>query len=74
MLLGIASVIPGLEDVRCYPALLKAILDRGATEEQLAKVAGENMLHVWAGVEDVRDRMRQEGVLPVEDVWENRTW
>ncbi|KAF7192472.1 putative dipeptidase [Pseudocercospora fuligena] len=74
VVLGIASVIPGLEDVRCYPALLKAILDRGATEKQLAKVAGENMLRVWAGVEDVRDRMRQEGVLPVEDVWENRTW
>ncbi|CZR63330.1 related to microsomal dipeptidase precursor [Phialocephala subalpina] len=25
---GIASVIPGLEDVKCYPALMKAILDR----------------------------------------------
>ncbi|KAF5984743.1 microsomal dipeptidase [Fusarium bulbicola] len=48
---GIASVIPGLEDVKCYPHLLKAILDRGATEDQLAKVIGENILKVWAGVE-----------------------
>lgn len=71
---GIASVIPGLEDVRCYPALLKVILDRGATEEQLAKVAGENMLRVWRGVEEVRDQMQAEGVLPVEDVWEGRKW
>ncbi|KAI8288922.1 hypothetical protein K4K60_009993 [Colletotrichum sp. SAR11_57] len=71
---GIASVIPGLEDVKCYPALLKAILDRGATEEQLAKVAGENILRVWRGVEKVRDEMKAEGVLPVEDVWEGREW
>lgn len=71
---GIASVIPGLEDVRCYPGLLKAILDRGATEEQLAKVAGKNMLRVWRGVVDVREQMAQEGVLPVEDVWQGRKW
>jgi len=71
---GIASVIPGLEDVKCYPRLLEAILDRGATEEQLAKVAGENILRVWRGVEHTRDVMKAEGVLPVEDVWEDRTW
>ncbi|KAF5007948.1 hypothetical protein FDECE_5760 [Fusarium decemcellulare] len=71
---GIASVIPGLEDVKCYPRLLKAILDRGATEEQLAKVAGENILRVWRGVEKVRDEMKAEGVMPVEDVWKDRTW
>lgn len=71
---GIASVIPGLEDVKCYPKLLKAILDRGATESQLAKVAGENMLRVWTGVSRVRDEMTAEGVLPVEDVWEGRQW
>lgn len=71
---GIASVIPGLQDVKCYPALLKAILDRGATEEQLAKVAGENMIRVWTDVARVRDEMKAEGVLPVEDVWEGRQW
>lgn len=71
---GIASVIPGLEDVKCYPKLLTAILDRGATEEQLAKVVGENMLRVWTDVARVRDAMKAEGVLPVEDVWEGRQW
>lgn len=71
---GIASVIRGLEDVRCYPGLLRAILDRGATEEQLGKVAGENILRVWRGVEKTRDEMKKEGVLPVEDVWDDRTW
>ncbi|KAF5646559.1 microsomal dipeptidase [Fusarium sp. NRRL 25303] len=71
---GIASVIPGLEDVKCYPHLLKAILDRGATEEQLSKVIGENILRVWGGVEKVRDQMKAEGVLPVEDVFKDRKW
>lgn len=71
---GILSVIPGLEDVKCYPRLLKAILDRGATTEQLAKLAGENMLRVWKGVTLVRDEMKAAGVKPVEDVWEGREW
>lgn len=71
---GIASRIPGLDDVRCYPNFLKAILERGATEEQLAKVAGENMLRVWRDVVQVREQMQREGVLPVEDVWEGRQW
>lgn len=71
---GIASVIPGLEDVKCYPKLLAAILDRGATQEQLGKCLGENMLRVWRGVVKTRDRMKAEGVLPVEDVWEGRQW
>lgn len=71
---GIASVILGLEDVTCYPRLLKAIMDRGATEEQLAKVAGQNMLRVWKGVVKVRDEMAKEGILPAEDTWEGRKW
>ncbi|KAI4597914.1 hypothetical protein KJ359_003721 [Pestalotiopsis sp. 9143b] len=71
---GIASVIKDLEDVKCYPRLLKAILDRGATEEQLAKVAGQNILRVWKGVAATRDQMKIEKVTPVEDVWEDRTW
>lgn len=69
---GIASVIPGLEDCSRFPALLQAILDRGATEEQLALVAGENILRVWAEVAQVAKGMQEEGTTPVEDVWERR--
>ncbi|KAJ4421972.1 hypothetical protein N0V82_003368 [Gnomoniopsis sp. IMI 355080] len=71
---GMASVIKDLEDVSCYPRLLKAILERGATEDQLAKVAGRNILRVWQGVTATRDDMKTEGVLPVENVWDDRTW
>ncbi|KAI5198292.1 hypothetical protein E4T39_06858 [Aureobasidium subglaciale] len=69
---GIASVIPGLEDCSRFPALLKAILDRGATEAQLALVAGENILRVWAEVASIAQKMQEEGMNPVEDVWEGR--
>jgi membrane dipeptidase len=69
---GIASVIPGLEDCSTFPHLLKAILDRGATEQQLALVAGENILRVWTAVAQVSERMQEEGMTPVEDVWEGR--
>lgn len=43
-------------------------------QEQQAKVAGLNMLHVWRGVVKVRDEMGEEGILPAEDVWEGRKW
>jgi membrane dipeptidase len=71
---GIASVIPGLEDVECYPKLMTAILDRGATEEQLAKCIGDNMIRAWKGVATKRDEMKAAGVKAVEDVWEGRQW
>jgi membrane dipeptidase len=53
---------------------MQAILDRGATEEQLSKVIGENILRAWKGVEEIGDHMAAEGVLPVGDVWEGRQW
>jgi membrane dipeptidase len=71
---GIASVIPGLEDCSTFPNLLKAILDRGATESQLAQVAGENIIRVWQGVASTAERLQAEGMAPVEETWEKRKW
>lgn len=31
-------------------------------------------MRVWRGVDNVPDQMKAEGVLPVEDVWEDRAW
>ena len=69
---GIASVISGLEDCSRFPHLLKAILDRGATEEQLALCAGENILRVWNDVTQMAQKLQNEGMMPVEDTWEGR--
>ena len=56
------------------PKTPKGNLDRGATEEQLDKVAGKNMIRVWGDVVKVRDEMAKEGMVPVEDIWEGRKW
>jgi membrane dipeptidase len=49
---GVGTLPVGLEDVSTYPALLGALLDRGWTEEECAKLAGENALRALAGAED----------------------
>jgi membrane dipeptidase len=48
---GVSSLPVGLEDVSCYPALFGALLDRGWTEEECAKLAGENVLRVLGEAE-----------------------
>lgn len=72
--IGIASVIPGLEDCSKFPSLLQAILERGATEAQLAQVAGENIIRVWQEIADTASRLQDEGMQPVEETWEKRRW
>jgi membrane dipeptidase len=69
-------VIPGLEDVTCYPKLLAGILDRGATEGQVAKLISQNILRAWSDVVAVRvqEEMKLENIKPMEDVWEGRKW
>lgn len=43
---GIESPPQGLEDVSKFPALTKALLERGYTEDQIAKVMGLNFLRL----------------------------
>ena len=57
---GISSVPVGLEDVSTYPALFAELARRGWSEDQLRKLAGENVLRVWRRVEDVAARLRRE--------------
>ena len=48
---GVGELPTGLEDVSCYPNLFAALLDRGWTEEDCAKLAGENVLRALAEAE-----------------------
>ena len=50
---GVSSLPEGLGDVSKYPNLLAELLDQGYTEEELAKIAGENLLRVWEEVREV---------------------
>jgi membrane dipeptidase len=43
---GIESPPQGLEDVSKFPVLTKALLERGYSEEDVAKIMGQNFLRL----------------------------
>ncbi|KAK1129832.1 hypothetical protein K0M31_019540 [Melipona bicolor] len=63
------STPTGLEDVSRYPQLLATLLeDPTWTEDDIKKLAGLNLLRVFAKVEQVRDEWHRAAVLPVEKI------
>jgi membrane dipeptidase len=49
---GVGPTLPeGLKDVSQYPNLVLGMLERGYSEEDVAKVLGANLLRVWKAVE-----------------------
>jgi membrane dipeptidase len=67
---GIKMVPAGLEDVSTYPALIAELLERGYSRDEVAKVAGRNMLRLMRAVEavaaDLRTRRAPSDVLMEE--------
>lgn len=55
---GITEVVEGLEDVSRYPTLIAELARRGWTDEELAKLAGGNVLRAFAQAERVAARLR----------------
>jgi membrane dipeptidase len=55
---GIEDAPVGLDGVDKYPALLEELMRRGWTDADIAKLAGENLLRVWAAAEKVSLRLR----------------
>jgi membrane dipeptidase len=50
---GVGPSLPeGLKDASMYPNLLRVLLERGWTEEQLEKLCSGNVFRVWQAVED----------------------
>lgn len=50
---GVGDSLPtGLKDVSQYPNLIFALLKRGYTEEDIAKICSKNVFRVWTQVED----------------------
>jgi membrane dipeptidase len=62
---GIGSLPEGLEDVSGYPVLLGELLSRGWSREDLAKVAGLNVLRVMREAERIA-RELQKSQAPIE--------
>lgn len=57
---GITSVPIGLEDVSKYPDLFAELSRRGWSEDDLRKLAGENVLRAWRQAEDAAARIQRE--------------
>ena len=56
---GIRAVPVGLEDVSKYPALIAELLERGYSEDDVAKIAGRNVLRVMREAEAAAERIRE---------------
>ena len=50
----------GLEDVSGFPRLFAGLICRGWNEDELKKIAGQNMLRVMREVESVAERMQKQ--------------
>jgi len=57
---GITEVVHGLEDVSTYPALFAELARRGWSDDDLRKLAGENLLRVFAQAEAVAKRLQKK--------------
>jgi membrane dipeptidase len=57
---GIESTPVGLEDVSTFPALFAELSRRGWTDDDLRKLAGENVLRAWREAEAVARRLQRE--------------
>jgi membrane dipeptidase len=58
---GVGDSLPaGLEDVAAYPNLIRALLERGYSEEQVEKICSGNLMRVWVEVELVATELQGE--------------
>ena len=56
---GITELVVGLEDVSKYPALFAELAHRGWSDDDLRKLAGENILRVLERAEQVAARLQK---------------
>ena len=56
---GVGDSLPsGLKDVSQYPNLIRELLARGYSEQDVAKIMGGNLLRVWTAVERLSQEAR----------------
>ena len=64
----------GLEDVSKYPTLVKKVWEAtNATEEDIIKMMGLNVLRVWKECELVSNNLKNK-ISPIETNWDQRKW
>jgi membrane dipeptidase len=59
---GLGDSLPhGLSDVSQYPNLIRELLERGYSDEQIGKICSDNILRVWSEVERVAQASASQG-------------
>jgi len=59
---GVGDSLPaGLKDVSGFPNLIRTLLESGYSEEDIAKICGENAMRVWSEVERVAAELQAAG-------------
>ncbi|KAI1609056.1 dipeptidyl aminopeptidase [Exophiala viscosa] len=71
---GYAPLPKGMQDTSCYPSLIVAVCARGATDEQVKKLMGGNVLRVWHEVVDISQKIKKTGEKPSEVTAPGRNW
>ena len=57
---GVFALPKGLQDASGYPNLVAELLRRDYTEEEIAKILGENVLRVWEEVDATAERLQKD--------------
>ena len=57
---GVSNLPEGLTDVSMYPNLIKLLLERGYSEEDIQKIWSGNFLRVWKEAEELAIKLQDE--------------
>jgi membrane dipeptidase len=71
---GSLNLPQDMTDVSGYPLLISAVCARGATDDQIKKLMGGNILRVWTEVETRSVELQKSGELPCEEVLDERNF
>jgi membrane dipeptidase len=52
---GVSRLPEGLQDVSCYPNLIRALLEAGYCEADIRKICGGNFLRVWSVIQNAAE-------------------
>lgn len=59
---GVGDSLPtDLADVSAYPNLIRALLERGYSEQDVAQICSGNLLRVWSEVERIATELQASG-------------
>ncbi|QDP01032.1 dipeptidase [Thalassotalea sp. PS06] len=58
---GVGDSLPtGLKDVSTFPNLVEGLIQRGYSDEDIAKILGQNLMRVWQQVEEVAAKTSEQ--------------